>query len=59
MVKTGDLEAIRAEAHKIKCAAANVGGMALSAAASEAECVGNPEANDNISAIVASVKGQF
>ena len=54
-----DFGAVREQAHKIRGAAANVGGMALSAAAYEVERAGEFGVVADINRVVATVRGQF
>jgi len=55
----GDAEAAGGQAHAIKGAAANVGGMALSAVASEMEKAGNAGRREELAALVPELERQF
>jgi HPt (histidine-containing phosphotransfer) domain-containing protein len=58
-VAQGDAVAAGAQAHSIKGAAANVGGMALSAAAFELEQAGRAGRVDAVAALVPELDRQF
>jgi HPt (histidine-containing phosphotransfer) domain-containing protein len=55
----GDVGAAGGQAHAIKGAAANVGGMALSAVASEMEKAGKAGRREELAALVAEMERQF
>ena len=59
LAEVGDLPAVKQHAHKIRGAAANVGGMALSAAALEAELAGESGNAAQAGLVVAGMRNQL
>jgi HPt (histidine-containing phosphotransfer) domain-containing protein len=58
-IERGDAGKTGAQAHKIKGAAANVGGMAMSAVASEMENAGKADDMEQLSKLMPGLEAQF